>query len=203
MSYMGEFTKNSLIFLELLTKDEQDQWIEPDSVPQATIYWCHQDGVTRVAHVTLDIVTTGLYTRPFQIPEQLAPGFYVIIYEAIIDGEFYKTYDYFRLVDKTVSWVDQLIEHLDNQFLQKDLKIEVSSENMLTENGEPTRVYYFNRPLANALVRIVNADTHHVVAQARTDAQGTWSALVYPGTYRIEFVHPNGQLLRQLVREVI
>lgn len=103
MNYIGEFSKNSTILLELLTKDELDQPLRVDNNPQATIEYYDENGITIVENVTLNTMENdGEYSYTLEIPYDWKYGTYLVTYSVSIDGEEYTTQETFQVSETKV-----------------------------------------------------------------------------------------------------
>lgn len=100
MNYIGEFQKNSMILLELLTKDEENQPIAVDNPPVAVIDHNGQNGIVQVDSVTLETMGDDYkYTKEYMIPSDWEYGEYVITYKVVINGTEHQTQEKFNVVD--------------------------------------------------------------------------------------------------------
>jgi hypothetical protein len=97
MNYIGEFSKNSTILLELLTKDEENQPIPTDFQPTATIEHYDRNGLQEVDNVKLETMGDGRHTSVYSIPVEFKYGDYIITYKVSIDGVQYTTQEKFYL----------------------------------------------------------------------------------------------------------
>jgi hypothetical protein len=138
MSYLGEFSKNSTILLELLTKDEQDMPITVDYPPTATIEHYNSNGVQIMDNVTLNTVADGSkHTYLYKIPSNWPYGNYVIHYTVQIQGKTYTTKETFKLdqTDELIAQNTQLnLQILD--LLDGKETVSESIENGVTEKAE-------------------------------------------------------------------
>jgi hypothetical protein len=97
MNYIGEFSKNSTILLELLTKDEENQPIPTDFQPTATIEHYDRNGLQEVDNVTLETMGDGRHTKVYTLPIEFLYGDYIITYKVSIEGVQYTTQEKFYL----------------------------------------------------------------------------------------------------------
>jgi hypothetical protein len=86
MSYLGEYSKNSKILLELLTKDELGQPISADTTPTAVIEFFDGNGMQIVSSVILIEISPGRYVESVIIPETWLNGDYYVTYSSVIEG---------------------------------------------------------------------------------------------------------------------
>lgn len=87
MKDLGEFHKNSKIFLELLTIDEKNMPISVDSTPTVAIGYYGTDGVQNMDNVTLNTVDGGnRHIYVYEIPSNWPDGQYILRYEVIVQG---------------------------------------------------------------------------------------------------------------------
>ncbi|WDI05132.1 hypothetical protein PUW25_25325 (plasmid) [Paenibacillus urinalis] len=191
MKHIGEYAKNQEIILELLTYDEESMPIPADFFPTAIVEYYSSNGLTQVAHVTLEEAKNGLYMKSFTVPESFNTGHYVITYEATIDGELYTVLERFRVIGSS-----------NDSSSTPTQKVAVSDLTILTPSGLPTTVVMAGGPVKLAVVRIWSQDKKTLIDTISTDAQGHWHTSLYPGSYQFEFIHPNGTLLRTLEKVV-
>ncbi|MBU5262118.1 Ig-like domain-containing protein [Bacillus atrophaeus] len=99
MNYIGEFQKKSMISLELLTKDEENQPIAVDNPPVAVIDHTGQNGIVQVDSVTLETMGDDYkYTKEYTIPSDWEYGKYIITYKVAINGVEHQTQETFNVM---------------------------------------------------------------------------------------------------------
>jgi Bacterial Ig-like domain len=135
MSYLGEFSKNSTILLELLTIDEQNHPIMVDNPPTATIEHYNANSVQIMDSVTLNTVENGSkHTYVYEIPSDWPYGTYVIRYSVQIQGRTYTTEETFQLdedfMENNTPWNAQILN------LNSDESVAESIENGASEKAD-------------------------------------------------------------------
>jgi hypothetical protein len=190
MNFIGEYSKNSTILLELLTYDEYNHPISADFPPTASIAYIDPNGLVDMEHVTLETIGTGYYLKAKIIDSDWNLGDYLVTYKATLDGKEYETRERFRL-------------SLPSDQVRQQTPILVSDLTLLTSTNDFTTVIVNGQPVQNATVLVWSSgDNKTLVAKATTDAGGHWSVAIPPGQYTFEFVHPNGTVLRTLDKVV-
>jgi hypothetical protein len=223
MNLIGEYSKNSTILLELLTKDEYSMPIPADFPPTAVIEYFDGNGLNEVDRVTLEEIGIGRYLKPYLIPSEWGYGDYLVTYFASLGGIQCTTKERFQLskaADLLQENRDKLLDILQNignpsadgttlyeQILLiakgNEQPLTVSDTTILTPSGGFTTVIVNGVPVKGAIVNIWSYDNPGMlVAKATTDSEGRWMTQVYAGKYIFEFVHPNGTVLRTLEKVV-
>lgn len=192
MKHIGEYFKNQEILLELLTYGEENEPIHTDFQPSAILEYYDGNGLIQVGHVTLEEAKNGLYLKSFSVPEGFKYGYYVITYEATIDGKDYITRERFQIVQGATGLPSESLN-----------RVQVSDLTILTPTGAPTTIVMSGAPVMGAIVQAWLKDKSKLVVKTTTDAGGHWNVTVLPGTYLFEFLHPNGMSLRTLEKAVI
>jgi hypothetical protein len=192
--FIGGYTKNSTILLELLTKDEDSALIPTDFPPTALLEYFDGNRLISVLHVTLETIGPGRYLQAITVPDDWGYGDYLITYEAKLEGVTYTTKERFQVrADSNGSGGGASV--VNTPVIASDLTV-------LTSSGGYTTVMMNGLPMLNAVVNIYAISSGELVAKASTDSGGHWNTQVYPGTYKFEFVHPNGTILRTLEKAV-
>ncbi|SFJ62179.1 hypothetical protein SAMN02799624_05212 [Paenibacillus sp. UNC496MF] len=190
MDFIGVYTKNSTILLELLNIDEDNAPIPADFPPTASLEYYDGDRLTIVQHVTLESIGPGRYLKAIFVSDDWGYGDYLVTYEATLNGVTSTTKERFQVRSGYASGA------------APSAPVLVSDITVLTSNGGYTTVMMNGLPMPNAKVNIYAVSSGELVAKASTDSGGHWSTQAYPGTYKFEFVHPNGTILRTLEKAV-
>jgi hypothetical protein len=190
MNSVGEYRKNSLILLELLTFDEHSSPIPTDFPPAAYLSYIDTNGLIDVLHVTLDSIDIGCYIKAVPVEEDWNLGDYIITYRATLSGQ--------ELTARERLKITQTDEETESK-----TPILVTDLTMLTLSGEFTTVMMNDTPIQGATVMIwAYGEESKLVAKAITDAEGHWWVKIAPGQYIFEFIHPNGMILRKFTKVV-
>lgn len=180
MNYIGEYTQNSEILLELVTKDENNQPIHADFPPTAIVEYFDGNGLAEVGRVTLETIGIGRYFMPYYLSETSGIGTYIVKYEALLDGVSYTDRERFQVIASKVQD-----------------KIRINDLTLLSPTNSYTTIIINGIPVKGATVNIwTNTETRRLIAKTTTDADGHWNAEVAVGSYYFEFIHPDGTLLR-------
>lgn len=178
MNYIGEFSKNSTILLELLTKDEENQPIPTDFQPTATIEHYDRNGLREVDNVTLETMGDGRHTKVYAIPIEFVYGDYIITYKVTIDGVQYTTQEKFYLsrTEDLVQESNQLsYEMLD---LMKTLSTVPVEEEEEEEQATTADGYIMPPEFATALSKPPEVVNNQIIFTLSSDMK-------YNHTYRV------------------
>ncbi len=189
MTDLGVFEHNQEILLELMTYDEDGKSTATDLLPTARVQRYEANSLVEVAHVKLREAKNGWYLGVFPVTNALPAGHYLVEYEAILGGEPYAEIERFQIAAPLVQSPTLLS------------KVQVSDLSILSAQGQATTFIMSGKPLASGIVRAMD-ESGSVAGSTTTDAQGHWTLTLVPGRYRIEFLHPNGTLLRTLEKVV-
>lgn len=226
MDYIGDYAKNSNVLLELLIKNEEEEAILPDADPTFNIELFDNTGATLIHHDTLKLVDNGRYYYLYEVPLQALFGDYTVTYSCTIEGEAYfakerfRVSEYFNLIEdsyKNVSSImtdvgdpsrDQtnlylMLKLIEAQNRVKVVQIVASDQTILTDDGQKTTVIVNGKPVKNATIKVFQTGgTQELVATTKTNEKGSWEVLLYKGTYKFDFFHPSGMLLKSIRRAV-
>lgn len=100
MSHIGEFQKDSMILLELLTKSKENVSIPMDFAPTAVIEHSSRNGIVQVDSVKLETMgDKSNYTKSYRIPSNWEAGMYIITYHATVNGRLLQTKESFKILE--------------------------------------------------------------------------------------------------------
>jgi len=100
MKFIGEYSKDSKIILEIVIKNKNNQPLNLDLLPTATIFYDSSDSKIMLSSVTLLSVEEGIYANEFIIPNMFQKGRYIIEYSFAVNSQTHKKYSYFMLNDQ-------------------------------------------------------------------------------------------------------
>jgi len=232
-TFLGEYTQNSLVLLELLIKGDDEQPILPDDAPTVAIETFMAGGLHEIYSDILQSIENGRYYVLYDVPNSAILGDYVVTYRCTIKGIDFVAKERFRVTDalsllmkvyqvsndiqldlgnpsiektNVYSSIKALSLQLDTfkQSLDpKPVLVEVNNYTLLTNDGFNTTVLINNRPLAGVKVQAYS-DLQPTVLAGRgiTNEKGEWSISLYKGSYRFDFIHPNGSILKQVRKAV-
>ncbi|MEB9378799.1 hypothetical protein P4J09_12155 [Bacillus cereus] len=159
MDHIGEFSKKTKVFLELLTLGQDSKHIAVDFPPTVSIERFDQYGLEAIESVKLEALDNHFsYSGEYTIPEILESGEYVLTYIATIKGKEYKRKEQFTVISECAPSFennrDVVVLDGDNYMFSSEFQIPTS----ISVEGKKVEIIFEEKVKYNYTYQVVLGD---------------------------------------------